>query len=411
MLQETRRVVSIDNQQNENYPLITVLLVFYLIQKMPIVALYMNTYVTMMLLVFLVFAMFVTVQSLRISKTIVISMSLEFIKSKIAGISFTNNIWSEFLEIFPVFVGCWLVINRMDKVIKVIFPVLLITYIITALTTYVGLEAFPDASRLLATGGTHYQTYFKYNIGGYGFIYSLVLLHPIFICFFKSRKKYIYSAIFTAVCVLCVFKSAYAMAALLFVVSCSAYLLPSSLDIKKVRRRMFVIAVLLVVVLIFVPAILNSLAQWDVLEDSSEKITDISNMIQGSETTHADTEIRHKEYEKSWETFLSNPILGALIFGEGKTGGHSYALDFMANWGIIGLIIIICVFVGFGKLYYKVSNKTTVFYYGLLFLAIVVVLTFFNTQFWSFELGFAMPIVMRRVMLLQNENFGGFNQV
>ena len=54
---------------------------------------------------------------------------------------------------------------------------------ITSITTIIGLEIFPGACRELASGTAVYDTerYTRINIGGFEFIYSLVLFIPVVI--------------------------------------------------------------------------------------------------------------------------------------------------------------------------------------------------------------------------------------
>ena len=383
---------------------ITVLLVFYVLWRMPIVSYYMNTYIAMMALVLLtVLVAFYDSKYFTGTPRVIIALipfllltiGDQFLMGATTSNSVVNVIWLIFLDVMPVFVGSLLVYNKMDFAIKALVPTIIASHIVTALTTYVGLLRFPEASRIMATGGTHFERYYVYNIGGFAFIYSLVLLHPIFIGYFKTKHRYIFSALTTVITALCVFESEYTTAALLFILSCIAYFLPAKLDMSVGKgRRIVLIVLFLIAIVVMLPAILNALAEWDILESSSEKLRDIVGMLQGKEAVEQDIIARQEVYSKSWETFMENPIFGAGLSGGGSYGGHSYFLDILAGWGIVGITIVIFMLTSFIGLYRKLSKETTAYYYTLVTFILSFILSILNPKLWTYQLGFAAPILI-----------------
>ena len=403
--------VYIKNKTNRQWKLddicIIVLLVFYILWKIPIVAYYMNTYAAMMALVLLT-VLVAFYDSKYITKTpklmiallafLILNICDQFFIGTVRLNEVVNIIWRIFLDVMPVFVGCLLVYNKMNFAIKVIVPTVIVTHIVTAITTYVGLLYFPEASRIMATGGTHFEKYYVYNIGGFSFIYSCVLLHPLFVGYFKLRGKYFWSALTTVIIAACVFESTYTTAALLFILSCIAYFLPSKIEGRIDKKRVFLITLFLLVVLLMLPMLLNALAEWDVLESSSEKLKDLAGMLQGKEAESQGTIARQNVYLKSWEWFKSSPIIGS-----GHSGGHSYFLDTLSKWGIIGIVIVIWFSFSFAKEYKKQSKGLSIYYYAMLFFVLVLILCVLNPKAWTYQLGFAAPLIIYSTVDLKSK--------
>ncbi len=376
------------------------LLIFYLLWKQPIVALYMNTYLAMIILVFS-FGLLLIHRNRWIKEVVsivlvfIIVVLLDFYDNITSGMSLFNSIWSMFLSIFPVFVGCIVATNRMDSVIRKVVPTMIIVYTITAITTYVGLLRFPGASRILAADPLAYLKYYPLNIGGFEFIYSLVLLHPLVIYLFRKVKRLRYAIPFSVIVALCVVASEYTMGVLLFVLSLVAYLLPVNMSPVMTKRRLRRVLILVLIVCIFVPFILGFVSKFDFLGSSGEKLLDISKLLQGELVEDdSDIAIRQNVYIKSFEAFLKRPVIGSKIFGSPTVGGHSFILDTLGNWGMVGLAMILALFFKFKKLYKKEFANREAGCFVVLFLMMVFILWGFNPKSWLFELGFMAPMLL-----------------
>lgn len=385
-----------------SFNLTIILSIFYTIWRIPIVSLYMNTYIAMLLLVVLVLAVLFSSKIYGFKTGFVLSLGvfvvMMLIESHMKGITFLNNIWSVFLSVLPIFVGFVLVVNKKDQIINRIVPVIIISYLLTAITTYTGLAIFPDASRLLATGDDHYLTYFRYNIGGFDFVYSLTLLHPVIVGVLRFKKKPVWSLIFTLISGLCIFRSAYTMAALMFIISCLAYLLPVKENTKKAARQIKFFAFGLIFLFLIAPWVLDKIANWPFLSDSADKIQDIANILRGLETSTDDAESRRNLYMRSWESFLTNPVFGSFFEESGILSGHSLILDIMAQWGILGLSVVIILFIEFGKSHKVFAGSSPIYNFTLLSLMTSAILSTLNPRMWTYELGFALPLFIRYIV-------------
>ncbi len=304
-------------------------------------------------------------------------------------------IWDVFLCGFALLSGYLIIVRGDERLISYVITVVIVAYTITAITTYAGTLFFPQASRSMTADPTLIDRYYPYNIGGFGFVYSLVLLHPFFVFFLRKRNRGAWAVLVSVISGLCVVEAEFTTAILLFFVSCVAYLFPPEADRQVVKRRVRAVVLLVVVVLVFLPVFLNWVSQWSFIpEDASEKITDIANLLQGEEADNVDTELRQMAYSSSWKLFLKNPVFGTSLFSSEEGGGHSFFIDLLAKWGLVGLTVVGCLLYCFWKWFQVLSQKQTVGYISVLVLLMIIVLQILNPTFWSFELGFAVPLFL-----------------
>ena len=397
------------SQNNKSDLLIKLLLVFYVVWKMPIVALYTNTYLAMIALVLLMIQLFKDGDFLY-KAPMMFAAAIAMLLITMIDLSqqvenWFNIVWSCFLDFLPMILGAVLIYYKKDNLIRTVVPVLLITYVITCITTYNGLQEYPMASRELATGSVDYAPYYAKNIGGFNFIYSLVILHPMFVCVLWGHKKKILSIALTVLIGICIMESRYTTAALTFLISCVAYVLPTQEGRKNNVARWILIVLIMVVVYAMAPAILDRLAETEALEASSDKLKDIAKMLRGESTDTESFMNREKAYEQSWKGFLRSPIWGCEIMTGiySYNGGHSYVLDMLAKWGVLGILPVIYALRLILKYYRQMSKGHAVFYCMLLSYGLLLVLIFLNASFWSYEAGFLVPVFAYYAMMLERK--------
>lgn len=377
--------------------ILSAFMVFYVVWKMPIVALYTNTYIAMGLLVLFTIYVFFTLDIVSRFPVLFVAMTLYLLLMVLdifsTGRNILNSFWALFLDLFPIFIGYILIREKNTTVISVTMWAFIITYAITALTTIIGLQSDPMASRILATAGANYEKYYSRNIGGFGFIYILSLTHPLFIAFLRKRKHLLICIGYSILCGICVFASSYTYAALAFISSCIAYIFPVAKGKKLSKKTLALLIAGMLLAVSFAPAILRSISQWDALDMSSEKLEDLANMLEGKETNHEDTDMRIMFYTRSWETFLKSPIWGGKLTGS-RSGGHSAILDIMADWGIIGLSALAFIYVECYKFYKRLSKSGNSFYFSTLTFVIAVVLALLNPYIFTLALGITIPFTI-----------------
>ena len=105
------------------------------------------------------------------------------------------------LFLLPACIGFYLATHRFFVDFFAVFLILAVC--VTCMTTIIGCIAHPDAARVLATTKSSQDPlailYEMQNIGGYGFVYSTVLLYPFVILAYKMKKLHPDDAVLAAV--------------------------------------------------------------------------------------------------------------------------------------------------------------------------------------------------------------------
>lgn len=387
--------------------LLTLVLSFYVIWQMPIVALYTNTYMAMIVLVLLFVTIFlkgdtILVHTPKIMIAGLCGMLLTLFNRMILRDNLLNTVWAAFLELLPMGLGVMLIRKRMGAQLKVLVPVILLAYAVTLVTTYIGLQEYPMASRELATSSVDYAKYYAKNIGGFHFIYAIVVLHPMIICLLRMKNKKLLCAAYSVLIGTCIIASQYTMATLGFIISCGAYLFPTDKSRSAVGVRMFLLVVAATVALIMAPVILELLAEQEVLEASADKLKDAARVLRGQEVDNYGTRNRQWAYEYSWKQFLAAPLFGSMFTSARDSGGHSYVLDNMSRWGMVGLSVIVYIFIQVQRFYKELTGQTTVFYFAMFSMVMAIVFCIMNPHSWPYELGFVIPVIIYYILGDQN---------
>lgn len=248
-----------------------------------------------------------------------------------------RSVLSQLLFWFPIIIAYYIVSSDDIVLKKNIIGLIIICLSITALTTIIGLEITPMASRELATGNNKSYDLYEYssrNIGGYGFTYSLVLFIPTIIYLFKKKRQFIYIIILTLF-LICIIKTQYTIALIFTIFSLLLFFTKFS------SRSIFIM--LIVTILLFL--LFNKSVAYFLLDITTNmqskmlraRLREIAKIILYDETT-GDMGNRIMLYFNSFVVFLKNPIIGT-IFNRKDTyyiGGHSQNFDLLAFTGLVG---------------------------------------------------------------------------
>ena len=384
-------------QERKLNTLIHILMAYYILYRMPAVTYYVNTYFSMAMLVALVVCIFVrgSVRLYAGGRYFVVSaifFLIVIVDKVMQDGQIMYQLWDAFLECMPLFIGFLLINYKMEETIRVVVPMIVVFYVITCITTYNGLQIYPMASRDMASGLYSGVSYTRINIGGFDFIYSLVVIHPMFVFLLRTKKHTVLAILMSMLMGICVVESKYTLAAVTFVLSAMAYLLPIK-DVERKRKWMIPkIAVVLVVIFLVAPSVLMYLSEQEFLGSSADKLQDVARILRGEAAQSSDTFSRQRVYRESWETFLEYPIFGCRFFTADPVGGHSFFLDMMAKWGILGIGIVVAIVTAVFKWYQGEFGRTNAYYHILLSLGLSLIVAMVNPVFWTFELGIMVPL-------------------
>lgn len=255
----------------------------------------------------------------------------------------------------PVFYAIYLGDSLDQRTAKKLRSFLLIILVVTSITTILGLERFPLASRALAGGATEQAKYLykSLNIGGYDFVYGIAFICPFFI---SANIKKIYKYLMLGLFVVCIVQASY-MTAILLLILCLAMEIVVAKDFHGSEKRMtsrkffkIIGIVVLCVVMLFVlssKSILSELFGWimnfNFIKNNSTLYQRVDEMLQLVlyNNSYGTSSVRFELYNQSIMAFKESPIVGTIFEGASKAGEHSEVIDLLANTGVVGLLFSI----------------------------------------------------------------------
>ena len=362
------------------------------------VSAYLTTYSYMVLVV--MSALFTLFACRLVHLKEMITMIVPFLIYQILAMLFVQNKdvllagYQILLFMLPVCLGFYLQSNSFHS--ELYSAVIVIAFLVTGITTIYGCMAFPDAARVLATIKTSQDpTAVRYdwlNIGGYSFVYSMVLLYPFVVLAFKMKRLHIIpTVIITVVAFSAVISASYSYAFMLLMVTTLLFFIPRNITVKR-----FILLTIFFVLVVFlfrstVAAIVSALG--DSLGNST--MTDKINAIfLGKDAIEGFDDDRGTLYMLSIKAFLKNPLIGNLSVGRDTTGGHSFILDNLGNYGLLGGGLMLLMYRGIWRTFFRPAKDRPG--YCFVFWAFIqpLILSSVNTGMWLDNLCLYTPIMM-----------------
>ena len=305
---------------------------------------------------------------------------------------------------FTIYIFHFYKFMKWYKVIGKIGTILLLILLITSITTMIGLINTPNASRILTSSSSEIDDVILYskNIGGFDFIYGIIILVPLFISFLvkNNQTNLIIKVFFTLILltsILVVANASFTIAILTIVLSIILGLL-SKLKYRYIIPLFFVLLILsFLIPNTIISDLFYNLAQLINTDYVSNRLYDISNYLSGSINSTNDLGIRIFLYKLSLETFINNPLgIGPYYYSDGVgIGNHSQILDDLARYGIFGLMYYILFFSSYFIYIRRIylSQKLNINFSNslLIFLFISLLNPTFSSQTISVILFFILP--------------------
>lgn len=307
--------------------------------------------------------------------------------------------YAAMLDIVPLLIGYYFIqhcdYEKNDFFAGLIFIILAVTLI----TTILGCIQYPGAARYLATVEDTQEAkvvlYDGKNIGGYTFVYFIVLLHPLAILAYKKKKI---NGWIAALCSIAVFAlviySEYTTALLLTLVTLVLYFFKK--DFKANQLLLFA-AVSMVIITAF-SSLFSNFLMWLADVIGSDNIAMRLEALAGGRTGIEGSEDNRIElYEQSLRTFLQNPLFGTFVSGGRGIGGHSFILDFIAQFGLIGVVVLFYMYKTVYKYFFACYKDSEGYGYILWLFVQTMILSTINTGIWLSILAFFAPIFLRAI--------------
>ena len=286
-----------------------------------------------------------------------------------------------------------------------LFNLIIGMYVITAVTTIIGWIANPEASRLLAlgTGTEMYSIYTAQNLGGFDFVYEMVLLAPLFI---GMTKKNIINKITGIVLIVLsgvvAVNSQYSTAILLYLLT-----LIVLLCVDVTPRKLVIIGVFGVIGVFVMSSVLSALffALAKSIDSGivAERINYVAEVLAGNQGAESlAVEARLATYEKPLTAFLET-------FGFGKwsgagSAGHSFVFDNLGSYGYVGFFAIICFLKGIYNISMRPYKGMDCYGYMLWSYLLAIFMMVLNPKTNIFFLGVEL-MLFGNVMMKREDNY------
>ncbi len=290
--------------------------------------------------------------------------------------------------------GLYAINNYSQHRARVILQWFSMFLMITAATTCFGCTVFPNASRLLATGMSEdpamYAVFMSYNIGGFTFVYTLLLLTPLLIYAIREKVANKFFCILMLLLVLVtIISTEYTTALLFFIFSLTLFILPKKMSVLNLFAILFIVLLLYILLKPLIAAFFYQLANVVGSEQISLRLNDVAMSLSGAgvdDTMELNERVSRVEY--SWQLFKENILIGTGTNG----GGHSFVADNLARYGLIGLLSEIWLFRRIYTTYIAKRKSGDAYVYFFFVLIIQLGLAIFNPILFYEPFILAMPL-------------------
>ena len=330
-------------------------------------------------------------------------LMLPFIFFQVIMFNYRTNsmlLWgySVLLWLIPLVIGYYFTRYRI-KDITIISRVIIIAFLITIVTTCAGLIQDPFASRVLATVSSSKDAnsimYNWKNIGGYEFVYFLVLIYPILILAYKQRKvNLVFTVIGTFMIFATVILSQYATALLFIICTSILFFCKKNLNKRGVYMLLIISALILVFCRDYVSRFLTYIAETIGSETIGERFFALAG---GTDTLNSFDDNRIELYQRSLSTFFEHPILGSFFSENNAIGGHSFVLDTLAQMGLLGGAILFFMYKKIYNYFIAIFKYQVGYGYVLWAFLQAILLSIVNTGMWLEVLTMMIPILVSKI--------------
>ena len=335
---------------------------------------------------------------LRFLSIALVICSISFVRDISTSSSLVVCFYSLLQNVISVIIGLHVVKTNDYSFSKFILIVILSTYTVTAITTYFGNLAIPEASRLLATASDKDTSLrsdiSKLNIGDFSFIYTIVLWIPLLLGMLKFWRKWFVVLLSVLVSFyLAIYVSEYTTALLFAILPLLLLFSKKGLDYKSTRMLVLLYIGIAVIVMPLLPVVIqffdSSIGSHLISARLSEVSDFVSNPQYATSDSQSDLISRRSLYLKSYGSFLQSPIWGSLSYK--KLGGHSTFFDILGFLGLIGGALYYFLWKNIYVHFLKPYKHKPFFGYFCFALICSIILSIFNPFISIFFYSFIVP--------------------
>ena len=270
-----------------------------------------------------------------------------------------------FYKLFVWSIISWYVVQNGNKKLAIILLLMVSAfYVLTSITTYVGSNLFPGICRALTNSGERTDEIKTFasrnNIGGFSFVYSVVLLFPL--CFYLLKNKLFNRLIVIAILIslaMMISVAGFTTAMLFSIVSTVLLFIPTSFSIKKLIAMSILVLAILYPMSNLIGDFFMNISDSAKSAGVSQRLYDVGATLKGEMTSQgSDFDHRMELWTNDIKWFFENPF-----FGSSKCTGHSYILDKISQFGLVGIILLFVEFGSIFKFFIKPYRKTKAYIY------------------------------------------------
>jgi len=387
------------NSPNNGDPILKILVILYAMHKiLPAVGFYMPAIVYFGIFAILLIYLLINRSPLKNYLTLFAIFSISFLKVfiylfswKVAAIP--TYLYGEFQILLFGMISLYYLNLDLDCQ-KKIMKYILLMYLFTAVTTYIGCIRFPEAPRYLATLSQEmalYNTYVSSNIGGFTFIYELVLITPLFVYLTKSKKlNPIIGILIIAFIGVTFVKAQYTTALIMYILSLLVLCIPR-INTKKIMIIVAVALVLIIANISFFAEFFDKLSTSVESDVFSTRFEYISDALGGEASDVEGTGDRISLYKKSWNAFVNSWFMGDWST-RGSAGGHSFFFDTLAVYGLAGFVCMIIMYTLIYQQFIRPYKDSDAYPYCLWSFMVGIILAVINPKTYMFILIFVLPL-------------------
>ncbi|MBQ9886571.1 MAG: O-antigen ligase family protein [Lachnospiraceae bacterium] len=247
-----------------------------------------------------------------------------------------------------------------EKELKELKSILWIALILNTtfnITTLIGYNTKANVSRLLAKNFDGAEVYARQGIGGFGFVYTTLLILPFDFTILKNKElRLIYKVIVIAHIITSIYmilSSGYTLAVIGILIIVAVSLIFSNKAGSADIFKRFVLIAIVCAVLFW---------QWGEIKNGLESISEgtmyedkVHDLLYGvDDNDEGSFGVREERYQRSINSFLEHPLFGSGNFV--SVGKHSFLLDTYGQYGFfVGTAFVIIITMS-ARYYYKKKN-------------------------------------------------------
>jgi len=381
---------------------ICAVLYYLLTMNVPFFAQITNPYLTLAVIMFILFAIAIKnpVRYIGLLIPFLGVVLLDLFYSLLFDISSVPmKIYSYISWLLPALLSYFILYNKNVKIAKIVLIIIFSTLLITAITSYFALHSDPEAARIAATIVDSKDPYAislnMRNIGGFSIVYIIVASFPMIVALRKYRVINLpIFLILTILFLVYVIATQYTTATIILSISLLTIVIKKKINYKTIIILFIIAAISIFIGRFYISDIFYLLSKNMASNVFRIRFSQVAGFLSGANIEKIDGKTRFDLMSKAMNSFFNHPILGNWLYagGDSSSSGHSFILDILAKYGFLGISALIFFYRQIYKKFYLPFKKERFFGYMIICLIISILLGVLNPINDLFALALIIPL-------------------